>query len=355
MKNIKKIIIPVAVIAIIAALIAWKLSNNKAKMEKDAAVATIQTKTFPVSVIQPTMETVSQSVSENGIFKPYKELNFLSEVAGRVTNLYVKKGQSINAGTTIAKLDDKQINIDLDLAKITLAKNLSDMKKYQTMLAQNAINSQQVEDLKLTISNSESRVASLERQLHTTTIIAPISGIINDLKIEIGSYLTPSAPIAEIVNINTLKMEVMLLDKDVAQIRKGQSVKIIADLYPTAQFSGNVTAISSVGDATRKFAVEITFPNHSKMPLKAGMTGNSTFDFGAAKKGLYIPNTCIVGSVQDAKVFVVSGDKVALKPIVVGNSQGNNIQVISGLSSDDKVVFSGQLNITDGTAISIIK
>lgn len=355
MKNIKKIVIPIVVIAIIAALISWKLSNNKKKMEKDAAVATIQNTVFPVSVVQPKMESISQNISENGVFKPYKQLSFLSEISGRVISVQVKKGQYVNAGAVIAVLDNNQINIDLDLAQTTLTKNKADMVKYQTMLAQNAINAQQVEDLKLTISNSESRIATLKRQLQTTTIVAPIAGMINDLKIEVGSYLSPGAAIAEIVNIGSLKMDVMLLDKDVARIKNGQNVEVFSDLYPNVKINGRVSAIASIGDASRKFVVEITLPNSSKMPLKAGMTGNAQFLFGGTKNAITIPTSCLVGSVQDAKVFVVQGNKVALKSIVLGNIQGENLEVISGLSTDDKVVFSGQLNITDGTTISIIK
>ncbi|MEY4905809.1 MAG: hypothetical protein RLZZ292_3624, partial [Bacteroidota bacterium] len=315
MNVLKKIILPLVLILLVGGLISWKLSSNKQKMEEKAAVGNQKTVVFPVTTIKPTHQSMIKGFSANGVFNPSHTLNFLSELSGRVLSHNISTGQYITKGHVVAQLDNAQILIDLTLANQSLDKARADLAKYESMLHNNAATQQQVADQRMGINNAESRIATLKRQLSTTTIIAPISGIVNKSYLETGSYLSPGANIAEIIDISTLKMQAMVLDRDMIHLSLGKTVPITPDLYPDAPIFGKITNIAAKADASRNFAIEITVQNPSKNKLRAGMTGSAKFDIGGTTTARVIPTKCIVGSLQSPQVYIVNNGVVSLKSI----------------------------------------
>lgn len=351
----RKLVIPVLVALLLVAAAAWKLGKNKEKMAENAAIANQKITVFPVTVAAPLTENISQDFEAMGTFNAAHELSLASEVSGRVSSVSAKNGDRVSRGQVLARIDNEQVSIDLALANTNLDKLKSDLEKYETMLAGNAVNRQQVEEAKLNVKNAESKVATLKRQLRISSITAPIGGNINSFSIEVGSYLSPGTKIAEIVDVSVLKMTVQLLDNEVIRISKGQKIKLVPDLYPETEFEGTIVAIGSKADRARRFDVEIEIKNSDKYPLKAGMTGKALFEAEGNKTAMTIPLKAIVGSTQDPKVFVVNNNKASLRTIHIGSVLDGKAEVLDGLDSTDRVIVSGQLNIVDGSKIQVIQ
>jgi membrane fusion protein, multidrug efflux system len=351
----RRIILPILIVIVVFMVIMGQLGKNKEKMAESAAISENKMTVFPVSVANPTMETVTQDFDISGDFIPDHELKFVSEVAGRVKSLNIENGDFVSQGKVIATLDNEQIRIDLQLAKVTLEKAQSDLEKYETMLKSNAVNKQQVDDMRMQMRSAESRVQTLQHQLKLTTIVSPISGIVSNVAIEKGSYLAPGTPIADIVDIKSLKMSVKLLDVQVVRVKSGQKVSIIPDLYSSTKIVGTVSAIAPQADGSKKYETEIRFTNPAKTPLKSGMTGKVKFEFGGTKEALTIPIKCLVGSVKNPQVYVVENGAAKLVNIQIGAVDEDKLEIVSGLTKDMQVVKTGQLNLTNGSKVSIIK
>jgi membrane fusion protein, multidrug efflux system len=354
MKRIFKYIIGFAVLALLVVVIGWQLNKNKSTMEKNADVANQKMTVFPVSVVSPKTESLSQNFTISGEFEPLHQLNFVSETAGRVTSLRVENGDYVKKGQVIAVLDNEQIRIDLKLAEANWEKAKSDLEKYTILAEGNAITNQQLEDIRIAEISAESRVQTLKRQLRVSTITSPISGTINGLTLEVGSYLAPGTSIAEIIDVSAFKMHVSLLDNEVVKIKEGLKIMIAPDLYSNSPVEGKIGFISPKADGSGKYLVEIEFKNSSQNPLKAGMTGVASFELGGEKTATLIPVKCLVGSVQDATVFVVNGDSVNTRKIQVGAIYGDKIEVVGGLNATDVVVQTGIANLAEGSKIEII-
>ncbi len=351
----RRIILPLLIGMVVLILIVMKLGSNKEKMDANAAITEQKMTIFPVTVAEPSMETVTQDFELSGDFVPDHQLNFVSEASGRVNKLNVQNGDYVNQGKVIATLDNEQIRIDLALAKTTLEKAKSDLAKYEKMANSGAVNKQQVEEMRMNVSTSESRVQTLQRSLRLTAVVAPISGVISNLSIEKGSYLAPGTKVADIVDIKTLKMSVKLLDVQVVRVKSGQAVNIVPDLYTNTTIAGKIASISPQADGSKKFDTEIRFTNPSKTPLKSGMTGKVKFTFGGTKEALTIPFKCLVGSVKDPKVYIVQGGEAKLVKIQIGSVDDDKIEIVSGLTKGMQVVQTGQLNIANGSKVKIIK
>jgi len=118
--------------------------------------------------------------------------------------------------------------------------------------------------------------------------------------------------------------------------------------------TGTITMVSDKADASGKFLTEVSFSNNGRTEkLKAGMIADVYFPMESTERGLSIPVSALIGSAADAKVFVVNGNKVELRRITTGVMTPTTIQVTEGLQAGDKVVISGQVNLENGTTVSV--
>jgi RND family efflux transporter MFP subunit len=140
----------------------------------------------------------------------------------------------------------------------------------------------------------------------------------------------------------------------VYQLFKGQNVSVSTDIYPNVVFNGNITNISPQGNAAHTYPVEITIPNCKSTPLKAGTYVNVAVDTKDGKS-LMIPRDAIISSIKNPSVFVVKNDVVSLVPINTGRNYESYIEVVSGLIEGEQVIINGQINLTDGAKVSIVK
>lgn len=350
----KRIILPIIIVLGLIVLMINKLGSNKEKMQADAAIGAKKRTLFPVTVTTLKRDEISQDFELNGTFIPDHSLHFSADVSGRVKTLSIENGQRIAAGSLIAKVDGEQLNIDLKLAQLTLSKAQSDLSKYETMLKSNAVSKQQVEEAKLVVERAESTVSTLKRQVSLTTIKAPIAGVVSNLSIEKGSFLAPGTPIADIIDISNLKMNVHLRDDQVIRVKEGQTVSVKPDIYSNTVLKGKVVYIAPEADNSKKYAVEIQLSNPTKTPLKSGMTGKVLFEFGEKKTALTLPLDCLVGGVQNPKVYIVEGTKVRLVPVQIGARTDNSVEIQKGIDQRTAVVQTGQLNLSNGSTIQII-
>lgn len=355
MKKIRKIILPSFITILLIAFVGWKLSSNKKVMEEKAAIAETKTVVFPVTTVHAKSQLLNQLIEVNGVFNPNHSLNFLSEQAGRIVQVSIREGQTVSKGQQIAKMDDEQLLIDLELAHATLDKAKADLAKFEGMLAGNAATKQQLEDIKMQVKSAEARLSTLKRQLRATKIVSPIAGVVNKLSLEVGSFVSPGASVAEILDISSLKMKASLLDRDVIRFKVGQSITVKPDLYPTSPRNGKITYIASKADASRNYGVEIELANSAKEPLKAGMTGVVAFEMSDERQALMLPIQCIVGGLQNPQVYVVQNSLAVKRSIQTGYIQGDFVEVLGGITEKDVIVRTGQLNIADGSKVEIIK
>ncbi len=355
MKYIKPVI---AVLAIggIAFWIFSTLKHNKAIIEENAAEKEEVLTEVPVKVATVEKLVVDNTLSLTGNFEARKELDIIAEAQGRITRLAVVEGQHISKGQIIAKIDDTGLQSQLATANASLQKAQKDVERYERLVKAGAVSQLQFEDIKLSMENAKTNVTALEQQLKYTTVKSPMTGIIKEINVEEGSFATPGAPLATVVDVSLLKMVVKVPETEIIKIKKGQKVAIQTEVYPDHTFTGKVSLISVQADAGRKYEVEIELPNEASFPLKAGMYGTVNIAPEAQKEfALFVPRKSIEGSVKNPQVYLVEGDYVRLKPVQVGAIADDKVIILEGLQEGDQIVVTGQINLEDGKRIKVIQ
>lgn len=129
---------------------------------------------------------------------------------------------------------------------------------------------------------------------------------------------------------------------DVVQLKADNHLKVLDEFYGA--------------DNAFTYNVEIEVVNPKQSPLLGGMHARASFTFVSNQEGLTVPRKTIAGSLQDPSVFVVANDSIAeLRHITLGEIYGDRVEVKTGLKSGDKVVLTGQLNLSEGTKVQVVE
>ncbi|MBC7568068.1 MAG: efflux RND transporter periplasmic adaptor subunit [Pedobacter sp.] len=354
----KKIIIAVLVIVVVGAGIVFILTNNKKKNAEKTAFIAEGGGAVAVRIATVEKKTVDQDYSANGNFIPKQELNFLSENAGRVSAIYVDEGTRVTKGQTLARIDAEIINTDRETAQATYQNAVKDQSRYQSSFETGGVTQQQLDQAKLATQNAKLRLQASQRKVSDANIKSPINGIINKRYIEVGAFVnTQGTQLFEIVDVSKLKLKVNVSESQVVNLKIGDEIDIRSSVFPNDKFSGKVTFIAAKADATLNFPVEIELENSNKNTLKAGMYGTAIFRTPKQAPSILIPRTSFVGSVSSNQVFVLdkSNNTSKLRTVVAGRILGENVEILEGLKEGESVIISGQINLAEGTAISVVK
>lgn len=357
-KNKKRNIIAIGALVALSALIGFRLYANKTEINKRSVAVPQGVTAMPVKVASAVLKNLDNSLRFTGSFEARKTLPLIAEAQGSITQLNIREGQSVGRGVVVARIDPTAIKSNLATATASYNNAVKNKERYERLVEAGAISQKQYEDVALNVENTRASLTGIQQQMKYTVVNSPMSGIIGEVKVEQGSFATVGMQLGTVVDISSLKMILKVPEEDVIKLKKGQPVSIQTDVYPDHTFKGTITLISVQADAGRKYDVEVEVKNSGEFPLKAGMFGTAALDAQSKDQGeqLFIPRKALVGSVKDAKVFVLGGDsKVALRKIEVQNMSGENVIVLNGLNSGDKVVTTGQINLQDGQQVRVVQ
>jgi len=180
---------------------------------------------------------------------------------------------------------------------------------------------------------------------------APVSGTITQRQVGLGQYIQSASagannPVYTIGNLSSLWLIANVREADAPLMRVGQQVEVHVLALPDRVFKAKISWVAPAVDPnTHRLPVRAQIDN-SDGALKAMMFANFNIVTRDEAKSIGIPQSAVVYEGSEAHVFVANADgSLAIRPIHVGNTSGNMLEVVSGLSSGEKIVTSGALFI----------
>ncbi len=308
----------------------------------------------PVSVATVKRQKLASSLSLVGNINASADVNVIAETQGTVKAVLVKVGSPVRAGTVLVQVDDEIPRSTQAAAEINHQKAQRDYERAEELYTQNSISASQLDATRLAMKAAENQLDIARRQLENTRIKSPIAGTVNARYVDLGTMVQQGKAVANIVDINTLKVRVNVSEREAFQLKPGDKVDIATDVYPGVVFSGTIDNIASKSDEAHTYPIEILVENSSRHPLKAGLFARIAFKSIAPVETLSIPRMALIGSIKDAQVYVVRGGTAVLRSLVIGRQSTDLYEVASGLAEGDTVVVSGQNNLVDQARIQIV-
>ena len=283
------------------------------------------------------------------------------EMSGILTKVLVKEGQNVSKGQLLATIDDggmfqqrAQLAIQVDLAKTTFER--------QKRLWNQKIGSEM--QYLQSKSNYESQLAALNqinKQLAKTRIIAPFSGVIDDVITEAGNVVAPGqSPIVRIVNLSDMYIEVDVPERYLANVTKDAKVDVNFPVLNESITTKVRQTGSFINPANRTFKVEIGLPD-SKLDIKPNLTVKLKINDYTNKSALLIPQSIISENASGEQYIYLlidkKDDKATAKQVIIttGKTQGDVIEVLSGVKDNDEIILEGARSVKDGQTVKNIK
>lgn len=307
---------------------------------------------------------------EEQVFNHYVELHgdvstkqnliIYPEYSGVLTQVFVKEGQKVSKGQTLAKIDDgglsqqlAQIQIQADLAKTTFER--------QKRLWNQKIGSE-IEYLqaKSNFEAQQKAVDQLQQQVEKTIVRAPFSGTIDDVITEQGSVVAPGqSQLFRIVNLSDMYIETDVPESYITSVVSGKEVQVEIPVLGKTINTKVRQAGNFINPANRTFNVEIAVPNKDNT-IKPNLTAKLKINDYTNEKAILIPQSIISENAEGNQyVYIVTDieeDKATAKRIIIetGKTQGDYIEVLSGLSNGDEIVDEGARSVKDGQNVKIL-
>ncbi len=282
------------------------------------------------------------------------------EYAGVLTKVYVKEGQKVNKGQILAKIDDgglsqqvAQLQIQADLAKTTFER--------QKRLWDQQIGSEiQFLQAKSNYEAQEKAVKQLKEQIAKTAVRAPFSGTIDDVITDQGSVVSPGqSQLFRIVNLRDMYIETDVPESYITSITNGKDVKVEfpvlgSELHAKVRQAGNF-----INPANRTFKIEVAVPNTDNK-IKPNLTAKLKINDYTNESAILIPQSIISENAEGKQYVYTVTDKEDNKGkakrvfIETGKTQGDYIEVLSGLENGSEIVDEGARSVKDGQEVKIL-
>jgi len=340
----KRVFYTVIVVAILA--------GCKSKQEEGKVPVT---DSIAVTVTDVKSEQVETNLRYSGTVEPSQTVPLTFQTSGIVEKVLVDAGDEVKKGQILATVDkaDPQSIYNMNLAKYTQAKDAYDRLK--TVYAKGSLTEIKWVEMETNLQQAKSSLEVSKNNIEKCDLRAPEAGIIGKRNIEPGmsSMSVSSAPL-ELVKINTVYVKISVPENEIGKIKKNDKASFIVAALNGKKFEGAVTNISPVADAiSRTYAAKITVQNN-QMELKPGMVCDVLLNTKSQKNLVLVPYQSVTSS-NDGKsyVFLVNKTgKTAHKVMVqTGNYQGNDIEILAGVTPGQTIVNVGKEKLSDNSLI----
>lgn len=367
--NKKKIIIIAAAVIVVALAAHFLLKSSP----KDA---------FKLETTTAQHTKISSTVTATGTIEPITEVTVGTQVSGRVDKIFVDYNSTVKKGQVLAEIDKTNLQTEYNnqlqavrASKVEYEYQLRNYNRSKELHNQHLISDTDFETAKYNYEKAETAYKqnqlSLDKaktNLDFATIYSPIDGVVLSRAVEEGQTVAASfsTPTMFIIAKDLTKMQVVanVDEADIGNVANGQRVTFTVDAYPNDVFDGTITQVRLNPTTTSNvvtYQVIVNAPN-PELKLKPGLTATITVFTVEKDAALTVPNkvfsfkpdtaafahngfkleSAATNNLQpdQRSVWVQKGKTVERKLIHVGDTDGINTEVISGLNKDDQVITS---------------
>jgi RND family efflux transporter MFP subunit len=277
----------------------------------------------------------------------------VAEVAGRVMEKSMDDGTLVSRGAVLAVIDQRDYRNAYDSARASYETALLNQQRFKALSKQQFITQSQLDEVSAQVKTTRAAMEIARLNLERCTIQAPMAGVVDRVHIEEGSFLSVGDPVARILQIDTLKVEVGIPESDVSTVRKLDRFDMTVDALDGRAFTGEYHYLQKTTDSmARLYNLEIRLENqeHEILPdmfVRVAIVKNRD------EQGLGVPIYSLIDRGGQTGVFVEDQGRARFVPVDTGFQDGWKIQVTAGLSPGDHVVVVGHRIIDDGEPVQV--
>lgn len=321
----------------------------------EAVEATSQN-SVPVTVTSVKEHQIPSQVTDVGKLHAidYAELTFKTN--GQLKNIYFADGANVKKGDVIANLENTQATAELDKAKSNLKIAQNKLNRTTDLLKKqpDALSKQDFEELEEQVRLATADLLQKQSILDDYKIVAPFSGQLSSFTLSVGSNISSSTALVNLVNLDPIEVQYSLGQEMIGKINTEQKVTISVEAYPDQEFEGQVTYVAPSVDANSGRISVFARIKNADRKLAPGMFTNITHHLDQNQSVLAVPQNSVFAKNEQRFVWVIENNKAIQKQVQLGKNMNNGmVAITNGLVADEQVVATGQQKLAQGDSVAI--
>jgi membrane fusion protein (multidrug efflux system) len=357
---IKRLILMLLVMAaLVGALGFFKFRQFQAAAQQNAA---FQPPPEAVTTIVASGQEWPATLGAIGTVEAVQGVTVSADLPGVVHRIAFESGRAISQGQVLVQLDTRQEQAQLTAAEAQRELARQNAERMRALVEERAITRADYDRTEAELKQAEARIGEIRATIARKTIRAPFSGILGLRQVNLGQYLDGGNAIVPLQSLNPIYVNFGVPQQEATRVRRGHHVRITGNEIAGIEFTGRVTAIDSVVDATtRNVQVQATLANASGL-LRPGMFVQAEISNGMSNSVVALPASAISYAPYGDSVFIVGDMKgpdgktyrgVRQQVVKLGSARGDQVAVLSGVKAGDEVVTSGVFKLRNGAAVQI--
>ena len=224
-------------------------------------------------------------------------------------------------------------------------------EQYESALSLARQNYAAVMTARANVANAESQLNLAVRNRTYANVYSPIDGYISDRPADLGEYVSTTTKVATVVKINPLRVRIDIPEQAIPTVSVGQSVSVTTSAWPDRNFSGRIARISpNVTPTSRTLTVEAEIENNSGV-LKPGQFATVRILESRAAPATLVPARAVRTESGVSRVFVIKDGKAQERQVQLGQTEGDLVEIKSGVAENETVATSNVEQLSDGMAV----
>lgn len=308
--------------------------------------------TATVTGIIATPVKFADNLSLSGTLDANEQVEIRSEITGVVNAINFKEGTEVSKGQVLLKVND--IELRAQLSKVGTAKQLAseNERRAKLLLEKQAISQEEYDVASAEYQSSQAESQLISAQLAKATIRAPFSGTIGLRYISEGTYVTPTTPIATLVNTKQLKITFSVPAKYASRIKLNSEISFTTSGSKT-EYTAKIYAIEPQIDVSTRTLKMRAIADNSEGNLYPGMFASVSLPLEIVDDAILVPTKALIPIQNGKMIFVAKGGKAKQIKVETGSRTESSIRITSGLKVGDTILTSGVMSLKDGVPVKV--
>jgi len=308
---------------------------------------------IPVRVLPITLQTVPDVVTLPGRVLANVSATLAVEQAGRIEEVLVEQGTTVTRGQRLLQIDNRHWLHQQQQAMLALEEADRDFARWEPMRTNGAVSASDFDAIRH--RRDQAAVAADQAAVHVQQclLLSPFDGVVDRRTVEPGEYVNEGQAVFDILQLQPLKVEVFVSERDIARLSPGLLLGGVVPSLGGAAFDGRLTFLAQEAQPDRyTYAMELTLDSPPS-GLRPGMIVDVRIERGQRVGVVAVPLAAVIPRRGEHVVFVVS-DAVAVRRVVVLDAIiGENALIRDGLQEGDFLVIEGHRGLQDGSPVRI--
>ena len=346
--KIKYLIYAVLIVGV-TSLIIYRINSNR---NASQAVQGSGTSISTVMGIVAIPEKFEDNLMLSGTLEANEQVELRSEISGLITAINFKEGTKVSKNQVLLTINDIELRAQLSMVGTATKLASENERRAQLLLEKQAISQEEYDMALAELKSAQAETQLISAHLEKATIRAPFSGTIGLRYISEGTYITPTAPIATLVNTDQLKITFSVPEKYASNINLDNEIGFTTSGSQT-KHKAKIYAVDPQIDITTRTLKMRAITENKDGKLYPGMFASVLLPLETVEDAILVPSEALIPIHNGKVIFVSEEGKAKQIEVETGSRTENSVRILSGVKAGDTVLTSGVMSLKDGVPVKV--